>query len=211
MDALGPETPSAARGQTSSSVTDRRSTRTSSRHALPPSMLVATPALWGTSAKAVPVKRPPWSASTMPGSPWRAGASSRTATQKSAVIVIDGRSPRRGGRSRGPSIAPGLAWPRDRQLAQRAGAGLVPRGRAWSRSGADRAARSPSASSAAPSRDQAAHDPVGRGRCIARQRRNRERRGMAATDRMALAVRPALRHAAAYEGIAEMQLVDPPQ
>ena len=34
---------------------------------------------------------------------------------------------------------------------------------------------------------------------------------MAATDRMALAVRQALRHAAAYEGIAEMQLVDPPQ
>jgi hypothetical protein len=57
-------------------------------------MLIWTPASWSTEVKAVPVNWLPWSLLKMSGLPYRASASSRAATQKSAVIVIETRQAR---------------------------------------------------------------------------------------------------------------------
>jgi hypothetical protein len=57
-------------------------------------MLIWTPASWRTAVKAVPVNWLPWSVLQMSGLPCRANASSRAATQKSAVIVIETRQAR---------------------------------------------------------------------------------------------------------------------
>jgi hypothetical protein len=68
-----------------------RSTKTLSRQAPLPSMLMAMAFLTSTPVNAVPVNWLPWSVLKMSGLPWRARASSRISTQNAASIVIESR------------------------------------------------------------------------------------------------------------------------
>jgi len=71
-----------------------RSTKTLSRHAPLPSMLIAMPFLISTSVNAAPVNCEPWSVLLISGLPCLASASSNVSTQNADSMVVDTRHDR---------------------------------------------------------------------------------------------------------------------